>query len=70
MATRIYWMMHHNRRAVHELYFRITCWWLSQQVEFLEWRLKMEAAAPPMPSTATAVSASVGQGDRYAVSRV
>jgi len=70
MGTRIYWMMHHNRRAWHELYFRITCWWLSQQVEFLEWRLRIETAVPPMPSTATAVSASVGQGGRYAVPQV
>ena len=70
MATRIYWMMHHSRCAWHELSFRITCWWLSQQVEFLEWRLRIETAVPPMPSTATVISASVGQGGRYVVPQV
>lgn len=70
MATRIYWMMHHSRRAWHERRFRITCWWLSQQVEFLEWRLRIETAVPPMPSTATVISASVGQGGRYVVPQV
>ena len=41
MKTTIYWTMQHSRRAAHELRFRATCWWLSQQVEFLEWRLRL-----------------------------
>ena len=40
MKTTIYWTMQHSRRAAHEFRFRATCWWLSQQVEFLEWRLR------------------------------
>lgn len=35
MKTTIYWAIQHSRRAAHEFRFRITCWWLSQQVEFL-----------------------------------
>jgi hypothetical protein len=65
MKTTIYWTMQHSRRTVHEFRFRATCWWLSQQVEFLEWRLRLEALMPsvqsdPMPT-------SDGQGGQYAV---
>jgi hypothetical protein len=45
MKPTIYWTMQHSRRALHELRFRATCWWLSQQVEFLDWRLR-HALAP------------------------
>jgi len=34
-------------RIAHELRFCVTCWWLSQHVEFLEWRLRLEALMPP-----------------------
>jgi hypothetical protein len=44
MKTTIYWAMRHGCRAMHELRFRATCWWLSQQVEFLEWRLRNSPA--------------------------
>ena len=47
MKTTIYWTMQHSRRAVHEFRFRATCWWLSQQVEFLEWRLRLNGLRPP-----------------------
>ena len=47
MKTTIYWTMQHSRRALHEFRFRATCWWLSQQVEFLEWRLR-HAFAPKL----------------------
>ena len=65
MKTMIYWTVEHSRHAVHEFRFRATCWWLSQQVEFLEWRLRLEGLMPaaqsdPMPT-------SVGQGGPYAV---
>lgn len=46
MKTTIYWTMQHRRRAVHEFRFRATCWWLSQQVEFLEWWLRQESVMP------------------------
>lgn len=42
MKTTIYWTILHSRRAVHEFRFRAACWWLSQQVEFLKWRLRLE----------------------------
>jgi hypothetical protein len=49
MKTKIYWTMQHSLRALREFRFQVTCWWLSQQVEFLEWRLKLEAVGPPAP---------------------
>lgn len=64
MKTMIYWATQHSRRAVHEFRFRATCWWLSQQVEFLEWRLRLEASMPPAQSNPARTS--VGQGGPYA----
>lgn len=65
MKTTIYWTMQHSLRALHECRFRATCWWLSQQVEFLEWRLKLDAVIPPAPSTSAPTP--VGPGARYVV---
>ena len=65
MKTTIYWTMQHSLRALHECRFRATCWWLSQQVEFLEWRLKLDAVIPPAPPTPAPTP--VGPGARYAV---
>ena len=65
MKTTIYWTMQHSRRAVHEFRFRATCWWLSQQVEFLEWRLRLEALMPSVQSDS--VPTSDGQGGQYAM---
>ena len=60
MKTTIYWTMQHSRHAVHNLRFRATCWWLRQHVEFLEWRLRLNAVDPPAPSDPTPMA--VGQG--------
>ncbi|HEV8329325.1 MAG TPA: hypothetical protein VGQ08_17755 [Nitrospiraceae bacterium] len=65
MKTTIYWTILHSRRAVHEFRFRAACWWLSQQVEFLKWRLRLEALMPPTQSNPPPTS--VGQGSPYAV---
>jgi len=65
MKTTIYWAMQHSRYGVTALRFRATCWWLNQQVEFLEWRLRRDAMMPPAQSDPTPTS--VGQGGRYAV---
>ena len=53
MKTTIYWAMQHSRFAVNEFRFRATCWWLNQQVEFLEWRLRREAMIPSAQSVPT-----------------
>lgn len=68
MKTTVYWTIQHSRRTAHELRFRATCWWLSQQVEFLEWRLRLEALMPPAESNPMPTSA--GQGDQYAAHSV
>ena len=65
MKTTIYWTMQHSRRAVHEFRLHATCWWLSQHVEFLEWRLRLDVLIPPTQSVPTSTSA--GQGGQYAV---
>ncbi len=46
MNTRIYRSVQHASRMVHEIRFNCNCWWLSQQVEFLEWRLGFDVLAP------------------------
>jgi hypothetical protein len=50
MKTTIYRTMQHSHRAVQEFRFRVTCWWLYQHVEFLEWRLRLDALNPTAPS--------------------
>ena len=50
MKTTIYWTMQHSRCAVHEFRFRAACCWLSQEVEFLGWRLRLETLMPSVPS--------------------
>lgn len=65
MKTTIYWTAIHSRRAADELRFRATCWWLRQQVEFLDWRLSMEALMLRTQSNPAPISD--GQGSQYAV---
>lgn len=65
MKTTIYWVMRYGCCAARDLRFRITCWWLSQQVEFLEWRLRREGLMPSMESNP--VPTSVEQRDQYAL---
>ena len=65
MKTTIYWTIEHLKRGAHDLRFNATCWWLSQQVEFLEWRLRLESMLPqsePIPASHMAP-----QGGSYAV---
>ena len=65
MKTTIYWAMQHSRDGMNEFRFRITYWWLNQQVEFLEWRLRRAAMMPSAQSDPA--PASVEQGGPYAV---
>ena len=65
MKTTIYWAIQHSRRTLHEFRFRAICWWLSQQVEFLEWRLRLDTLMPPAQSNP--MPASVERGSQYAV---
>ena len=48
MRTMIYWTIQHTRTATREMRFRARCWWFSQQVEFLGWRLRLECVMPSM----------------------
>ena len=65
MRTTIYWAIQHIRRTAYELRFRAACWWLTQHVEFLGWRLRLETLMSPAQSDP--IPASAGQGGRYAV---
>jgi hypothetical protein len=65
MKTTIYWVMRHGCCAARDFRLRITYWWLSQQVEFLEWRMRREGL---MSSTeSNPVPTSVEQGGQYAL---
>jgi hypothetical protein len=64
MKSTIYWTVQHIRRATYDLRFQARCWWLSQQVEFLGWRLRLDVLMPPAQSDP--VPTSAGQESRYA----
>lgn len=52
MKTRMYWARQHVRRAMRETRHSFNCWWLSQRVEFLEWRLGFDVLDPqPHPAS-------------------
>ena len=46
MKTAIYGAGQHSGRVVHDVRFRATCRWLRQQLEFLDWRLRLDAPSP------------------------
>ena len=41
------WTTLHSRRVAHDFRFRGACWWLRQQVEFLDWRMRLEIPSSP-----------------------
>jgi hypothetical protein len=52
MKTRLYWATQHIKRGIHDLRVAAICWWLSQQVDFLRWRCRLDALIPyaqPIP---------------------
>jgi hypothetical protein len=50
MNTRMYWGVQHVCQSMREIRFSFNCWWLSQRVEFLEWRLAFDVVSPqPQP---------------------
>lgn len=53
MTTRMYWTLEHLHQAARELRFRAACWWLSQQVELLNWRLRLGSVMSSMQSYRT-----------------
>lgn len=51
MKTRSYWASQHVCRAMREMRFTFGCWWLSQRVEFLVWKLGVDGLkAYPVPA--------------------
>jgi hypothetical protein len=47
VGTTIYWMIRHMQQAKQDCHLRVKCWWLCQEVEFLEWRLQYGVASEP-----------------------
>lgn len=64
MKAKLFWAIEHAKRGIHDLRFATTCWRLSQQVDFLEWRSRFDALMPKPASVPTPVP--VRQGGRYA----
>jgi hypothetical protein len=54
MRTTIYWTLQHIRQAVHEMRFCCSCWWLNQQIDILNLRLRLESSMPSMQYSGTA----------------
>jgi hypothetical protein len=46
MKTTWYWTVRHVSRALYDMRWRAACWWLRQRVEFLAWRLRLDALLP------------------------
>ncbi len=65
MRTKIYWAIQHLSQTRYEMQVRVRCWWLGQQVEFLTWRLRLEASMLTVQPDSEVTSA--GQGGCYAV---
>ncbi|HSF68424.1 MAG TPA: hypothetical protein VLA67_13465 [Nitrospiraceae bacterium] len=65
MKTIIERTMRHGCSTVYEFRFRAACWWLNQQVEFLEWRLRLETMI--LPEESTPMPKSAGQERQYVV---
>lgn len=47
MGTRIYWAIRHMQQAKQDCHLRVKCWWLCQQVEFVEWQLHYGVTSQP-----------------------
>lgn len=52
MNATIYWTGRRIHHAVHEARFNAKLWWLSRQVGFLDWRVRLEAFLPSQPIAA------------------
>ena len=47
MGTTIYWAIRHMQQVKQGCQFRAKCWWLRQEVEFVEWRLHYGMTSQP-----------------------
>lgn len=43
MKAKFYWTTRHLKQTARNLRFSARCWWLSQQIDFLEWRMTVNA---------------------------
>jgi len=65
MKGKLYWTIRHISNEMHNLRFATACWWLSLQVDVLEWRWRLDMLMPephPIPQPMR-----IEEGGRYAV---
>jgi hypothetical protein len=65
MKARLYWTTQRLTRGIHDLCFAATCWWLLRQVDFLQWRCRLDGLMPQLQPVPAPVR--VEQGSRYAM---
>lgn len=65
MKTKLFWTIRHLEQTARSLRFTARCWWLSQQIDFFEWRMMVHVALPQPVAQPAPVAAP--QGGRYAV---
>ena len=65
MKTKYFWTIRHLKQAERNLRFSARCWWLSQQIDFFEWRMTVTGTFPQ--PVAEPVPMAAPQGGRYAV---
>lgn len=46
MKSRVFWIIQHLKGFAQDLRFTAKCWWLSQHVDFLEWRWRVDGLLP------------------------
>jgi hypothetical protein len=46
MKSQLYWALQHLKGGTQDLRFAVRCWWLTQQIGFLEWQWKVDAVVP------------------------
>ncbi len=68
MKAKLYWLGQHLKQDIHDLHFNMKCWWLSQHVDFLEWRWRVDGLLPS--SQPIMVPVPVRQGGRHVVQSV
>jgi len=43
MKSKLFWTCKHLQQKIHDLRFTTKCWWLSQNIDFLEWLGQFDA---------------------------
>jgi len=55
MNAHIFWFGQHLKQAARDTKFAAKCWWLSQRVDFLEWRWQIDGRLSQPQSAAVPI---------------